>query len=111
MPTYDYRCRACGHTIETVHSILDDGPTTCERCGGELHRVVHPAGVIFKGSGFYATDSRKAPVSDGSSGSPADPKGSGDSTSSGDSTGSAGATEAKPSRDASPASGSTKGAD
>jgi putative FmdB family regulatory protein len=67
VPTYDYRCRDCGHTIEIVHSILEDGPETCERCRGPLMRVLHPAGVIFKGSGFYVTDSRKAPASsDGS---------------------------------------------
>jgi putative FmdB family regulatory protein len=59
VPTYDYRCRDCGHTIEIVHSILEDGPDACERCRGPLVRVLHPAGVIFKGSGFYVTDSRK----------------------------------------------------
>ncbi len=40
--------------------MADDGPTTCERCGGELRRILHPAGIIFKGSGFYKTDSRQA---------------------------------------------------
>jgi putative FmdB family regulatory protein len=59
VPTYDYRCRDCGHTIEIVHSILEDGPDACERCRGPLVRVLHPAGVIFKGSGFYVTDSRQ----------------------------------------------------
>jgi putative FmdB family regulatory protein len=67
VPTYDYRCRDCGHTIEIVHSILEDGPTSCERCRGPLVRVLHPAGVIFKGSGFYATDSRRAPPSESAS--------------------------------------------
>jgi predicted nucleic acid-binding Zn ribbon protein len=43
---------------EVIHSMLEDGPTTCERCGGELRRVLYPAGIIFKGSGFYRTDSR-----------------------------------------------------
>ena len=60
MPTYDYRCRDCGHTIEIIHSILEDGPEVCERCRGPMQRVLHPTGVIFRGSGFYATDSRKA---------------------------------------------------
>ncbi|MGH2462811.1 MAG: FmdB family zinc ribbon protein [Candidatus Limnocylindria bacterium] len=59
MPTYDYRCRDCGHTIEIIHSILEDGPEVCERCRGPMQRVLHPTGVIFRGSGFYATDSRK----------------------------------------------------
>lgn len=60
MPTYDYRCRECGHTIEIIHSILEDGPDVCERCRGPMQRVLHPAGVIFRGSGFYITDSRSS---------------------------------------------------
>ena len=58
MPTYDYQCRSCGTVTEVIHSMLDDGPTTCERCGGSLRRVIYPTGIIFKGSGFYSTDSR-----------------------------------------------------
>lgn len=58
MPTYDYQCRQCGHTTEVIHSMLEDGPSACERCGGELRRVFHPTGIIFRGSGFYKTDSR-----------------------------------------------------
>ena len=60
MPTYDYQCRSCGHTIEVIHSMLEDGPTTCEQCGGQLRRVFHPTGIIFRGSGFYKTDSRSS---------------------------------------------------
>lgn len=60
MPTYDYQCRTCGRTIEVIHSMLEEGPTTCEHCGGELRRILHPAGIIFKGSGFYKTDSRSS---------------------------------------------------
>lgn len=60
VPTYDYRCRDCGHTIEIIHSILEDGPEVCERCRGPMERVLHPAGVIFRGSGFYVTDSRSS---------------------------------------------------
>ena len=60
MPTYDSQCRSCGVISEVVHSMLEDGPTTCERCGGELRRLVHPTGIIFKGSGFYKTDSRSS---------------------------------------------------
>lgn len=58
MPAYDYQCRSCGVISEVVHSMLEDGPTKCERCGGELRRLVHPTGIIFRGSGFYKTDSR-----------------------------------------------------
>jgi putative FmdB family regulatory protein len=60
VPTYDYQCRNCGHTIEVIHSMQEEGPTTCEICGGELRRILHPAGIIFRGSGFYKTDSRSA---------------------------------------------------
>ncbi len=60
MPTYDYQCRQCGRITEVIHSMLEDGPTTCAHCGGQLRRVWHPAGIIFKGSGFYRTDSRAA---------------------------------------------------
>lgn len=68
MPTYDYQCRSCGFITEVVHSMLDDGPSACERCGGTLRRVFHPTGIIFKGGGFYKTDSRSS-SSSGSSGS------------------------------------------
>ncbi len=60
MPTYDYQCRQCGHTVEVIHSMQESGPERCEQCGGELRRVFFPAGIIFKGSGFYKTDSRSA---------------------------------------------------
>jgi putative FmdB family regulatory protein len=68
VPTYDYQCRSCGVITEVVHSMLEDGPTVCERCGGQLRRVFHPTGIIFKGGGFYKTDSRSSssgPVSGG----------------------------------------------
>ena len=77
VPTYDYQCRSCGVITEVVHSMLDDGPTTCERCGGQLRRVIHPTGIIFKGGGFYKTDSRSASTGAGSSGGSA---GSGESS-------------------------------
>lgn len=68
MPTYDYQCRSCGHTVEVVHPMSEDGPTTCEVCGGPLRRVLYPAGIIFKGSGFYKTDSRSSSASSSSHG-------------------------------------------
>jgi putative FmdB family regulatory protein len=58
VPTYDYQCRSCGDIVEVIHSMLEDGPSVCERCGGELRRVFYPSGIIFKGRGFYKTDSR-----------------------------------------------------
>jgi putative FmdB family regulatory protein len=67
VPTYDYQCRSCGSMTEVIHSMLEEGPSVCERCGGQLRRVLHPTGIIFKGSGFYRTDSRNgaAASSDG----------------------------------------------
>jgi putative FmdB family regulatory protein len=58
MPTYEYRCTDCGNRIEAFQRIGDDPLTVCEVCGGTLRKVFHPAGIVFKGSGFYATDSR-----------------------------------------------------
>lgn len=75
MPTYDYQCRSCGVITEMVHSMLEAGPTACERCGGELRMLVHPTGIIFKGSGFYRNDSRSSgsrqPSSPAGEGTPA----------------------------------------
>jgi putative FmdB family regulatory protein len=59
MPTYEYACTNCGNRFEVFQRIDDDPLTVCERCGGALRKVFHPAGIVFKGSGFYATDSRK----------------------------------------------------
>ena|SRR6478609_925732 len=59
MPTYVYRCSACGHEFEQFQKMADDPLTICPECGGEIHRVIHPVGVVFKGSGWYITDSRK----------------------------------------------------
>ena len=59
MPTYEYRCSDCGNLFETFQRHDEEALTVCERCGGRLRKVFHPAGIVFKGSGFYATDSRK----------------------------------------------------
>jgi putative FmdB family regulatory protein len=58
VPTYDYQCRSCGHTVEVIHGMTEDGPAACELCGGPLRRVIFPTGIIFKGSGFYKNDAR-----------------------------------------------------
>ena len=58
MPTYEYQCTACGQHIEVFQRITEDPLTTCGVCGEPLRKVFHPAGIVFKGSGFYATDSR-----------------------------------------------------
>ena len=58
MPTYEYRCKACGEELEVVQSFRDDSLTTCETCGGQLRKVFGNVGIAFKGSGFYKNDSR-----------------------------------------------------
>lgn len=58
MPTYQYRCTTCGSDLEAVQKFTDDPLTICPECGGNLRKVFNAVGVVFKGSGFYATDSR-----------------------------------------------------
>jgi putative FmdB family regulatory protein len=60
MPTYEYACIDCGTHIEVFQRISDDPLTTCGACGGRLRKVFHPAGILFKGSGFYRTDNRSS---------------------------------------------------
>ena len=58
MPTHQYACTTCGEQLEAVQKFTDDPLTTCEECGGPLRKVYSPVGIVFKGSGFYRTDSR-----------------------------------------------------
>ncbi len=91
MPTYQYACTECAHSFEQVQSFSDDALTECPQCQGRLRKVFNAVGVVFKGSGFYRTDSRAstaAPVPAASS--------SGEN-------GSSSGTEKKPSGDAKPA--------
>ena len=59
MPTYQYACRECGHAFEQFQSFSDDALTECPECAGRLRKLFNAVGVVFKGSGFYRTDSRK----------------------------------------------------
>lgn len=63
MPTYQYHCNDCGNDLEVVQRFTDDALTVCPRCEGHLRKVYSAVGVVFKGSGFYATDSRSAGAS------------------------------------------------
>jgi putative FmdB family regulatory protein len=72
VPTYQYQCTECGEGLEAVQKFSDDALTVCPNCGGRLRKVFSAVGVVFKGSGFYRTDSRgssssSAPASKGSS--------------------------------------------
>jgi putative FmdB family regulatory protein len=57
MPTYQYACSACGHAFEAFQSFTEDALTECPECEGEVKKVYAAVGVVFKGSGFYKTDS------------------------------------------------------
>ncbi|HZO92395.1 MAG TPA: FmdB family zinc ribbon protein [Candidatus Baltobacteraceae bacterium] len=90
MPLYDYQCRDCQQVTEIRHGFRETYDGSCPACGGEMARVFNPAGIVFKGSGFYVTDSRKSSgSSDSSNGSPAGSSASGSSSSESSSGGSA----------------------
>ena len=71
MPTYQYACTECSHAFDQFQSFSDDALTTCPECSGRLRKVFNAVGVVFKGSGFYRTDSRSGSTaaSAGSAGS------------------------------------------
>jgi putative FmdB family regulatory protein len=58
MPTYEYRCKDCGHDLEAVQGFHDEPLTECPACGGTLRKKFGSVGISFKGSGFYKNDSR-----------------------------------------------------
>ncbi|WP_113719106.1 FmdB family zinc ribbon protein [Arthrobacter dokdonensis] len=58
MPTYAYACKDCGHAFDIQQSFSDDSLTVCPACRGKLRKKFNSVGVVFKGSGFYRTDSR-----------------------------------------------------
>jgi putative FmdB family regulatory protein len=63
VPTYQYTCTDCGEPVEAVQKFTDEPLTVCAVCGGRLRKVFSPVGIVFKGSGFYRTDSRNGSVS------------------------------------------------
>ena len=92
MPTYGYRCGSCGHEFEIQQRITDKPLKTCPKCKGKLSKMLYPAGVIFRGSGYYTTDYKGsgsheekassngvAPSSEGSSESKPETKSAGES--------------------------------
>ncbi len=122
MPVYQYRCKSCGKTHDIEHGFNDERPTKCASCGGQLVRVFHPVGVVFKGSGFHKTDYtsigvRKEPAGASASSEPAKADGKTSDTKQTDSKSATPKTESAPSTtpkttpksgDSSPSSGSTK---
>lgn len=74
MPTYGYRCNACGYEFEVFQSITADPLDTCPECSGQIRRIIFPVGIVFKGPGFYVTDNnaktpKAASPADGDTGS------------------------------------------
>ena len=95
MPTYQYACTDCEHAFEQFQSFSDDALTTCPECSGRLRKLFNAVGVVFKGSGFYRTDSRgKSTASETSSSST--PGTSSTSTSSDSGSGSSSSTSSSP---------------
>ena len=89
MPKYQYQCKDCGEALEVQQSFTDDALTVCPNCGGDLRKVFNAVGVVFKGSGFYKTDSRSGSSTSSSSSSS-------DSSTSAKSDGGSGASSSKP---------------
>jgi len=113
VPTYQYACTACDEELEVVQKFTDDPLTVCDACGGRLRKVYSPVGIVFKGSGFYRTDSRNGSKAkdkqangsgDGSSG-----KGEAPAAGSGSSAEKSGSGDAKPPKKADKTGGSGTG--
>lgn len=60
MPTYQYRCKKCGHEFEKIQRMSDEPLKECPQCGSRVQRVLGRVGIVFKGSGFYVTDNRSS---------------------------------------------------
>ena len=82
MPTYSYACTECGNRFDEVQAFSDDALTSCPKCNGRLRKLFGKVGVVFKGSGFYRTDSREPAKS--SSGSTSSSESTSSSSSSSD---------------------------
>ena len=109
MPTYQYTCTECGEPLETVQKFSDEPLTVCPACGGRLRKVFSPVGIVFKGSGFYRTDSRKSAATAAPAAKDKSPAESSSSTSdSGSSNGSADKAAAKKTEPAKSSSTSEK---
>ena len=109
MPTYQYTCTDCGEPIEALQKFTDEPLTVCAACGGRLRKVFSPVGIVFKGSGFYRTDSRKSASSDASSSAtPAATSSSAESSSNGNGNGNGSADKPAAKKPAETASTSAK---
>jgi putative FmdB family regulatory protein len=105
MPTYEYLCQTCSHRFEKWQKMTDEALTECPECGGHVRRVFFPAGIVFKGHGFYKTDHGNGSIpasnsetakSDGAAAKDGSTNGSTPSSSSGESSTSAKSSESTP---------------
>ena len=94
MPTYQYLCTECGHAFEQVQKFSDDALTTCPECTGKLRKVFNSVGVVFKGSGFYKTDSKSSSSASSTPATPAASASTSSSSSSSESSGSSSSSSA-----------------
>ncbi|MGW6035960.1 FmdB family zinc ribbon protein [Gordonia terrae] len=85
MPTYSYACTECDNKFDIVQSFSDDSLTECPQCAGRLRKLFNSVGIVFKGSGFYRTDSRPGSSSDTSTSSSSSESSSSSSSTSSDS--------------------------
>src|SRR3954447_14923013 len=76
LPIYTYECQSCGSSLERRQSFSDEPLKVHDECGGNLRRVIHPAGIVFKGSGFYNTDYKNSTASNKSAADSAESKSS-----------------------------------
>ena len=84
MPTYEYECKSCGHTFEIFQNMSDDPPKDCPQCGKELRRLINGGGgVIYKGSGFYASDKKREAIRNSMKPGDGETGGGGDSSTTG----------------------------
>jgi len=105
VPTYQYACTACGHRFEAVQSFSDSSLTDCPECAGRLRKVFSSVGIVFKGSGFYRTDSRSGGSGkDSGKDSGKEKVAAGTSSDSGDSKGSSGSDSSTKKADSKPTS-------
>jgi putative FmdB family regulatory protein len=107
VPTYQYACTACDHRFEAVQSFSDASLTTCPACSGALRKVFSSVGIVFKGSGFYRTDSRAGAGSTVTNGDTAGKNGSGKESSVKESSGKDGSGKDGGSKDSAAKSGSS----
>jgi putative FmdB family regulatory protein len=113
VPTYQYACTDCDHRFEAVQSFSDDALTVCPNCSGKLRKVFSSVGIVFKGSGFYRTDSRNgssatAPAKGESGSTKTESSSSGDSSSSSSGSSSSGSSDSGSSKTGSSKTGSSK---